>query len=493
MKMINRGSKKMKYHTYPSFVLEIIVLLSIICYPLVAQDLFIQHTIDNNFPGACYLCSYDLDGDGDLDIIVGSEITPYSSSKGIAWWRNDGGNPISWTKFVVDSTFIHVMSVAVAHIDADNNPDIVASSWQLNQVAWWKNSGNPESGWIKNIVKSGYGNAHDARCADIDQDGDIDIITAASSPGSIDICYNDNNINPSWSYVQVDPGFSGAKSVLVIDLDRDTDLDIVGTADGVNDIAWWENTGINSQVWSKTIIDDNFAGSCFADVIDMNEDLKLDIIATAWSSNQTAYWICNDLPTNSWTKHIVSSSLQIPVRTFGCDFDLDDDVDIVIVGKIPGKLSVFINNNFNWTEQVLTSNFLGGAALAVEDLDQDGDKDIIAGAGVMGELYWWENTTITSAPEDEVNPHPSEFRLEQNYPNPFNPATKILYHIPKQSFVSLKVFNMLGNEVVTLVKGEKTAGYYEINFSGIGLTSGVYFYQLRTGKFVNTRKMVLLK
>jgi hypothetical protein len=483
----------MKCHTHSSFVFEIIVFLAIFCSPLVAQDLFIQHSIDNNFPGACYVCSYDLDGDDDLDIIAGSETTPYTSSKGIAWWRNDGGNPISWTKFVVDSTFIHVMSVDVAYIDADNNPDIVASSWQLNQVDWWRNSGNPELGWTKNIVKSGYVNAHDAQCADIDQDGDIDIITAASSPGSIDICYNDNNIQPSWSYVQVDSVFSGAKSVLIIDLDLDTDLDIVGTADGVNDIAWWENAGINSQVWSKTIIDENFSGSCFADVIDINEDLKLDIIATAWSSNQTAYWICNDLSTNSWTKHTVSSSLQIPVRTFGCDFDLDDDVDIVAVGKVPGELSVFINNNFNWTEQVLTSNFWGGSALAVEDLDQDGDKDIIAGAGVPGDLYWWENTTIPSTAEDGVNPHPIEYRLEQNYPNPFNPTTSISYQIPEHCLVTIKVYDVLGNEIVTLVNEEKSTGTYEVKFDAVGFPSGIYFYQLKAEKFIDAKKMIMLK
>jgi hypothetical protein len=483
----------MKNCTYLSFVFKILVFLEIICCPSVAQDLFIQHTIDTNFLGACYVCIYDLDGDGDLDIIAGSETTPYTTSKGIAWWRNDGGNPIGWTKFVVDSTFIHVMSVDAAYIDPDNNVDIVASSWQLNQVAWWKNSGNPELGWTKNIVKSGYVNAHDAQCADIDQDGDTDIITAASLSGSIDICYNDNNIQPSWSCVQVDLGFSGAKSVRIIDLDLDTDFDIVGTADGVNDIAWWENTGTNSQVWSKTTIDDNFAGSCFADVIDMNEDFKLDIIATAWSSNQLAYWICNDLSTNSWTKYIVSSSLQLPARTFGCDFDMDYDVDIVAVGKVPGKLSVFINDDFNWTELVLQSDFLGAAALAAEDLDQDGDKDIIAGAGVTGDLFWWENTTIPGTGEDEVNLRPLEFHLRQNYPNPFHRETIISYQISECSFVTIKVYDASGNEIKTLVNEEKTVGSYDVEFNATALPGGVYFYRIQTEKFAEVKKMIIIK
>jgi hypothetical protein len=106
---------------------------------------------------------------------------------------------------------------------------------------------------------------------------------------------------------------------------------------------------------------------------------------------------------------------------------------------------------------------------------------------------------------------PTEFSLHQNYPNPFNPSTKIKYTIPtppvssplvkgwtEEGFVTLKVFNVLGKEVATLVDEEKPAGNYEVEFSshsdeGQNLPSGVYFYQLKTGNYLETRKMILLK
>jgi hypothetical protein len=96
---------------------------------------------------------------------------------------------------------------------------------------------------------------------------------------------------------------------------------------------------------------------------------------------------------------------------------------------------------------------------------------------------------------------PVEFCLEQNYPNPFNPATKIKYSIAnvianevkKSQFVTLKIYDILGNEVATLVNEEKPAGTYEVEFDAIDLPSGIYFYQLKAGSFIETKKMVLLK
>ncbi|MCW8817555.1 MAG: SBBP repeat-containing protein [Ignavibacteriaceae bacterium] len=113
------------------------------------------------------------------------------------------------------------------------------------------------------------------------------------------------------------------------------------------------------------------------------------------------------------------------------------------------------------------------------------------------------NTTVTSSEENLL---PTEIQLHQNYPNPFNPTTKIKYTIPtppvspplvkgrtKEGFVTLKVYGILGREIATLVNEEKPAGEYEVEFNAANLPSGIYFYQLKDGEFVQTRKMVLLK
>ena len=92
----------------------------------------------------------------------------------------------------------------------------------------------------------------------------------------------------------------------------------------------------------------------------------------------------------------------------------------------------------------------------------------------------------------------AEFELDQNYPNPFNPTTKIKFTIQsdvrrEMLNVSLKVYDVLGNEIVILVNEEKPSGSYEVEFSGAELPSGIYFYRIRAGSFVETKKMVLMK
>ncbi len=100
---------------------------------------------------------------------------------------------------------------------------------------------------------------------------------------------------------------------------------------------------------------------------------------------------------------------------------------------------------------------------------------------------------LTANEKESDSGIPSNYVLSQNYPNPFNPSTVISYHIPKSSAVSLKVFDMLGREVATLVNGKKAPGSYTVNFDAQALSSGMYIYQLQAGDKVLTQKMMLIK
>ena len=87
----------------------------------------------------------------------------------------------------------------------------------------------------------------------------------------------------------------------------------------------------------------------------------------------------------------------------------------------------------------------------------------------------------------------SDYKLDQNYPNPWNPSTTIHYQVPSNTKVEIKLYNPIGREVETLVNGLQTAGEHEITLNGINLSSGVYYYQMKAGSFVATRKLVFLK
>jgi hypothetical protein len=113
--------------------------------------------------------------------------------------------------------------------------------------------------------------------------------------------------------------------------------------------------------------------------------------------------------------------------------------------------------------------------------------------GVYGGPHRSDLPEITTSVDEDITSEPDGFMLFQNYPNPFNPGTSLQYAIGSQQFVTLKIYDVLGNEVATLVNEEKTVGIYEINFDASGLSSGIYFYTMRAGKFSESKKMILLR
>jgi hypothetical protein len=106
---------------------------------------------------------------------------------------------------------------------------------------------------------------------------------------------------------------------------------------------------------------------------------------------------------------------------------------------------------------------------------------------------WLVHVVSTTSAGDELSGLPTEFNLKQNYPNPFNPKTKIVYAVPEEVDVKISVYNILGKEVALLVNEKKAPGFYELNFGGEKLPSGVYIYNIEAGNFISSKKMILLK
>jgi len=148
-----------------------------------------------------------------------------------------------------------------------------------------------------------------------------------------------------------------------------------------------------------------------------------------------------------------------------------DKTDWLEIGFVPGHGTTTEKQNYSYIDQNVNA---GIYSYRLKQVDFDG--------------------TFEYSNEILVNVTASlEFTLDQNFPNPFNPNTLIKYSIPNSSQVSLKIFNTLGQEMETLVNEEKQVGTYEVNWNASNLQSGVYFYRLQAGSFVQTRKMILLK
>ena len=140
---------------------------------------------------------------------------------------------------------------------------------------------------------------------------------------------------------------------------------------------------------------------------------------------------------------------------------------------------------------------IDGTATLDVSIGADFCSDSLSGT-VTGNGSFCSNPTDVESESTEILP--TEFSLEQNYPNPFNPSTKIKYTIPAVEThrdaslrTTLKVYDVLGNEVATLVDEYKPAGYYQVDFDASKLSSGIYLYKLQADEYISTKKMTLLK
>jgi len=243
-------------------------------------------------------------------------------------------------------------------------------------------------------------------------------------------------------------------------------------------------------------------------------------------------------PSDNTTAHIgeVLNASQYSINIAMLTFTRDDLAQILINKKNAGeKVRVLLDNNSDTGNEFsnLQSNsidiHLKGSALAgllhhkyaIVDASTTADQIVITGS------HNWSSSAETSNNENTLIIHskrianlylqefkaryeeaggadvisdvkddskaPTTFKLMQNYPNPFNPSTIITYSIPKESHVTLTVFNILGQEIKTLVNQDKPTGIYKVQFDGSGLSSGVYFYSVKAGDYFRVRKMLLLK
>jgi photosystem II stability/assembly factor-like uncharacterized protein len=185
---------------------------------------------------------------------------------------------------------------------------------------------------------------------------------------------------------------------------------------------------------------------------------------------------------NNWTD--ISSNLpDAPVNAFAVD---NNDPNRLYLGSDVGAFMSF-NGGVSW--QPIAD---GLPTVSVYDMKIHPTENYLA-IGTHGRsMYMVDLSQVVNNVQNQST-IPESFKLYQNYPNPFNPTTKLSFIIGNSSFVTLKVYDVLGKEVATLVNEEKSSGKYSVNFNANNLASGIYFYKLQAGNFTKTMKMILMK
>ncbi len=300
-----------------------------------------KHTIGTNFLQAGCVVVADLDGD-DLPDVIGSARNGHQ----VAWWRNKGGNPIQWEKQVIRNNYTYAHEVKAYDLDQDGDMDVIGCSSDLHLISWWRNDGGSPISWTEFTIGEDVSMAKSIDIGDFDSDGKPDVVGAALFSHDV-ILFRNLGGNPiRWERSLIDDDFNGAHRVEAVDIDLDGVLDVVGAGYMGGQIAWWKNEGGTPIKWTRQIIARNFWDACIATAGDLDKDGDIDVVGTSQKNGQVAWWENeNDGHGHfQWTQHLIDN-LPKTWPVFIIDMDQDEDLDVVAgSGKGGG------NRDLKWYE-----------------------------------------------------------------------------------------------------------------------------------------------
>ena len=373
-----------------------------------------------------------------------------------------------------------------ADFNLDGKVDIVIGNAGNNILSLFIGQGNavfsPE---VPNVASN---NVRGVAVGDIDGDGDDDVVTANRGGSNISIFKNNGNGTFAGA-VNINTVGNQETAVMLTDANNDGILDAFIGCYSSREIVLMLGDGEGSFTFSSR---SDLIGSPWAIVVgDINRDGNADVAAALSSYNRMGVIFGNGAGGLGTVATYVSGSFPL-AQDIG-DLDGDNDLDLITSNYTGANFYVFKNNGsgvFSDPPVILPASS-SGSCITVHDRDNDGDLDM-AGIDEVDDLLFIFNNGTTGIQQVSAE-IPSAFSLYQNYPNPFNPSTRIEYDLAASGKTVLTVFDLLGNQIETLVNEFQNAGKYSVEFSGEDLPSGIYYVRLISGGFEVTKSMVLLK
>lgn len=414
-------------------------------------------TLQTTFPNPTEVKFFDVNKDGYLDLISGF----YNDWLEIWWGDGTGG----FTGNDLQHLTGHVRSIEIGNNNINNEPrafltiddgGFPADISRMAYIYYDQANDSVDIHYFRkpltNEPDTIYAVMDDMAIANIDNDPNDEIVALTVGIFGEVFIFNDTTISGThypygthYRYVFGNTASYRSSSITIDDFDGDGDNDILTTGSSSNELVFIKNLG-NYNFQDEEIVARQSMGFV---VMDYENDGDRDIVT-----------INDRLERNGITVYLNDGLGNFTVRE-NCYFPHAD--------------------GFPW--------FITAA-----DFDLDGRTDIAISSS-SDSLYVLYNLGggVVGIQDQEIEEIPTSFSLEQNFPNPFNPTTTIQYSLPQAGNISLKIYNLLGEEVKTLVNDYQEAGKHSVQFNANNLASGIYFYRLQAGSFIQTKKMILIK
>jgi len=349
-----------------------------------------EHTIDADFDAPFSLFSADVDGDGDQDVLGAS-----SFDDEITWWENAVGDGSVWTERIVNGAFDFAYWVSASDVDGDGDIDVLGASSSDNEISWWVNRAGDGTVWMEQMVDTDYSSAASVSAGDVDGDGDMDLF--GTSRGLDDVTWWENVVGDGtlWTEHTIDESFDEPRQAFGADVDGDGDLDVMAVAGVDNEIAWWENVAGDGSTWSEHTIDGDVTFPRAVVAGDMDGDGDVDVLGAVFIDGDVTWWENANGDGLVWVEHTIDSDYDQANTVYAADVDGDGDLDALAMGLAPDVVTWWENTSGDgtaWTEHTIDESFDGAFFVIATDVDGDGDTDVVGGG--RSAVTWWENQTI---------------------------------------------------------------------------------------------------
>ncbi|NUO17820.1 VCBS repeat-containing protein, partial [bacterium] len=291
-------------------------------------------------------------------------------------------DPIPFGVITVTEELFGCMSAVPADMDEDGDMDVVAAGMFSDKVVWYENNGT--WAYIPHVIVENWDGARAVAVGDIDDDGDLDV--AAVAQFADQLVWFRQNASGTFTTFVIANNYDGARDVLIVDLDRDGDKDLVTAACDVNDISWWRNNG--SETFTRVVVDNNFVGARTVEVADIGNDNDWDILASAYEGGMLA-WYSNG-GGMVYTRHVLLENVYGASYINAARLNADNVLDIyfcvaqdALIGWIDGA-----TQEFNY----VTSLVPFPREMDAIDMDDDNRADLLLAANENQEISWWRNT-----------------------------------------------------------------------------------------------------
>ena len=329
----------------------------------------------------------DIDGDGDLDVAIAS-----GTSDTLAWLDNDGSAATGYTVRIVTAALGSASDVDVADLDGDGDMDLVATGWLSSTVVWYESDGAKPPAFSRHLVSNTITGPQSVRAADFNGDGSLDLLVAASNPGALSWLQSDGLSPPSFVEHEIVTSVAAAMSAVAGDLDGDGDLDVVCAFATADRVSWYENDG---GTFSEHAITFSAAGAWEVRTADLDGDGDLDILGTTYDDSMVSWYENNGAVPPSFQRRVIDEPGVAGSGTVdAADIDGDGDLDVVAALGNVHRASWYENDGQlppHWVTHDLASSAGLPHAVAAADVDQDGDVDVLMGRATGVALVLFES------------------------------------------------------------------------------------------------------